>query len=116
MNPSEQLLDDLAGTVLDGDDVDWSAAESSADAEIRPLLQCLRVVASLAEVHRPTLSAEGETWGHLRILERVKLAKSSRDKSPFLDMSESLRQFWGRHLSFGEDQFWEIAREELAKN
>jgi len=52
----------------------------------------------------------------LRILERVKLAKSSRDKSSFLDMDESLRQFWGRHLSFGEDQFWEIAREELAKN
>jgi isopropylmalate/homocitrate/citramalate synthase len=52
----------------------------------------------------------------MRILERVKLAKSSRDKSPFLEMAESLRQFWGRHLSFGEDQFWEIAREELSKN
>jgi isopropylmalate/homocitrate/citramalate synthase len=51
----------------------------------------------------------------LRILERVKLAKSSRDKSPFPEMAERLRQFWGRHLSFGEDQFWEIAREELAR-
>ena len=71
INPTEQLLDDLAGTVLDGDDVDWSAAESSADDEVRPLLQHLRIVASLAEVHRPALLAEGETWGHLRILERV---------------------------------------------
>ncbi|HKQ79907.1 MAG TPA: hypothetical protein VJ810_39810 [Blastocatellia bacterium] len=52
----------------------------------------------------------------LRILERVKLAKSSRDKSPFLEMAERLGQFWGRHLSFGEDQFWEIAREELARS
>jgi isopropylmalate/homocitrate/citramalate synthase len=52
----------------------------------------------------------------LRILERVKLAKSSRDKSPFLEMAESLRHFWSYHLSFGEDQFWEIAREELAKS
>jgi Isopropylmalate/homocitrate/citramalate synthases len=51
----------------------------------------------------------------MRILERVKFAKSSRDKSPFLDMEERLRQFWGNHLSFGEDQFWEIAREELAR-
>jgi isopropylmalate/homocitrate/citramalate synthase len=49
----------------------------------------------------------------LRILERVKLAKSSRDKGPFLEMSERLQQFWSYHLSFGEDQFWEIAREEL---
>jgi hypothetical protein len=31
-------------------------------------------------------------------------------------MAERLRQFWSYHLSFGEDQFWEIAREELAKN
>jgi homocitrate synthase NifV len=52
----------------------------------------------------------------LRILERVKFAKSSRDKSPFLEMAESLRRFWGLHLSFGEDHFWEIAREEIAKN
>ncbi|MGH9752639.1 MAG: LeuA family protein, partial [Blastocatellia bacterium] len=51
----------------------------------------------------------------LRILERVKFAKSSRDKSPFPEMAERLRQFWSNHLSFGEDQFWEIAREELAK-
>lgn len=50
----------------------------------------------------------------LRILERVKSAKSSRDKSPFPEMAERLRQFWSNHLSFCEDQFWEIAREELA--
>ena len=71
MLPSEQLLDDLAGTVLDGGDVDWAAASSSADAEIRPLLQHLRLVASVAEVHRRALPGEGETWGHLRLLERV---------------------------------------------
>jgi homocitrate synthase NifV len=49
----------------------------------------------------------------LRILERVKHAKSSRDKGPFQEMAERLRQFWSYHLSFSEDQFWEIAREEL---
>jgi hypothetical protein len=31
-------------------------------------------------------------------------------------MEERLRQFWENHLSFGEDQFWEIAREELARS
>jgi len=71
MLPSEQLLDDLAGTVLDGGDVDWAAAESSADADIRPLLRDLRLVASVAEVHRHALPGDGETWGHLRLLQRV---------------------------------------------
>ena len=71
MQPSEHLLDDLAGTVLDGGDVDWAAAESSVDADIRPLLRDLRLVASVAEVHRQPPPVDGETWGHLRILERV---------------------------------------------
>ena len=71
MHPSEHLLDDLAGTVLDGGDVDWNTAESSADADIRPLLRHLRLVASVAEVHRQGLPGESETWGPLRLLERV---------------------------------------------
>jgi len=71
MLPSEQLLDDLAGAVLDGGNVDWTAAESSADADIRPLIQHMRLVASVAEVHRQTLPGDGETWGHLQLLERV---------------------------------------------
>ena len=71
MLPSEQLLDDLAGAVLDGGDVDWAAAESSADADIRPLVRDMRLVASVAEVHRQPLPGNGETWGHLRLLERV---------------------------------------------
>lgn len=48
-----------------------------------------------------------------RILERVKSAKVSRDKTPFREMTERLQQFWSDHLSFSEDQFREIAREEL---
>ena len=71
MLPSEQLLDDLAGAVLDGGDVDWTTAESSADADIRPLVQHMRLVASVAEVHRQALPGDGETWGHLQLLERV---------------------------------------------
>ncbi len=71
MLPSEKLLDDLAGAVLDGGDVDWTTAESSADADIRPLIQHMRLVASVAEVHRQALPGDGETWGHLQLLERV---------------------------------------------
>jgi len=71
MLPSEHLLDDLAGTVLDGGDVDWTTAESSASADLRPLVRHLRLVASVAEVHRHALPGEGDTWAHLRLLERV---------------------------------------------
>ena len=71
MLPSDQLLDDLAGAVLDGGNVDWTTAESSADADIRPLIQHMRLVASVAEVHRQALPGDGETWGHLQLLERV---------------------------------------------
>ena len=48
-----------------------------------------------------------------RILERVKSAKVSSDKAPFREMTERLQQFWAHHLSFSEDHFWVIAREEL---
>jgi isopropylmalate/homocitrate/citramalate synthase len=48
-----------------------------------------------------------------RILERVKSAKISRDKTSFAEMTEQLQHFWSHHLSFSEDLFWEIAREEL---
>ena len=71
MHPNEELLHNLAGTVLDGGDVDWTAAESSADTDSRPLLRHLRLVASVAEVQRRALPGDGETWGHLRLLERV---------------------------------------------
>ncbi|HYN08968.1 MAG TPA: protein kinase [Vicinamibacterales bacterium] len=84
MLANEQLLDDLAGAVLDGDAIDWAEAESSAGADVR-LVRHLRLVASVAQVHREalsdaTLTSSGpvlthatppERWGHLRLLERV---------------------------------------------
>src|SRR5215510_12243908 len=86
MPTSEQLLDDIAGAVLDGAAVDWAAAESSADAAARRIVGHLRLVSSVAEWHRNLLPAETVTsapaphektatppdrWGHLRLLERI---------------------------------------------
>jgi serine/threonine protein kinase/tetratricopeptide (TPR) repeat protein len=84
MPASQQLLDDLAGAVLDGAAVDWEQAESSAGADAR-FVRHLRLVASVARVHRDalpdaSLTSSGpvlshapppERWGHLRLLERV---------------------------------------------
>jgi serine/threonine-protein kinase len=76
----EQLLDDLADAVLDGGTVDWVAAESSADAASRPIVQHLRLVASVARLHRNLVPEKGspvdgaampDRWGHLRLVERI---------------------------------------------
>src|SRR5688572_5890643 len=76
----EQFLDQLAGAVLDSEDVDWADAESSADESARPFIRHLRLVASVGQLHRrmqppgPSASpGEGATghWGHLRLIESI---------------------------------------------
>jgi serine/threonine-protein kinase len=81
MQATEQLFEELAGTVLDGGTVDWVAAESGADADSRPIVQHLRLLASVAQVHRDLVPVEEGTilvqaatpdrWGHLQLLERI---------------------------------------------
>jgi serine/threonine-protein kinase len=81
MNPEDQLIDDLAQAVLDGDTVDWDTATPSAGSA-KNLIRHLKVVATLAELHRgisvPRSAADSksfdpplETWGHLRVGERI---------------------------------------------
>jgi len=79
----EELYADLAGAILDGAPIDWAAAESSSDESDRPLLDRLKLIAALADLHRRgarpgAASAEAaqgaagaRCWGHLRVLERI---------------------------------------------
>jgi TolB-like protein len=80
----EQLLDRLAGAVLDSEDVDWADAESSADETARPVVRHLRLVASVGELHRrlqpshknddsgaDLVRSALSQWGHLRLIERI---------------------------------------------
>jgi serine/threonine protein kinase len=86
--PAEQLVDELAGAILDGAPIDWAAVESSADGDARVLVRQLKVLAAVADVHRDgppaiaTLSWEPSAitssapdvtlkWGHLRLFELV---------------------------------------------
>lgn len=59
------------------------------------------------------VAAEPEAIG--RILDRIKHSKVSRDKATFFELSARLKQFWSEHLSFGEEEFWRIADEELGR-
>ena len=86
MAVSEGLLADLAGAILDGHPIDWASAESRADEIERSLLDPLRLLASLADLHRgPSLPSSagdepeseeerivdlrGETVGAYRLIE-----------------------------------------------
>lgn len=57
MEPREALVIELAGAVLDGAPIDWAAVESEAGQADRALIEQLRVMATLAHLHRhPRLS------------------------------------------------------------
>jgi serine/threonine-protein kinase len=58
----DPLVDEIARAVLDGEPVDWPAAESNGGPALERIKH-LRTVAALAQAHRI------ERWGHLKILD-----------------------------------------------
>jgi eukaryotic-like serine/threonine-protein kinase len=91
VSSSDGRISDLAGAILDGTPVDWASAESGVGDAERSLLDQLRMVAAVANVHRafllspPALSLDQieppashdagvsgfDSWGHLRVLEKI---------------------------------------------
>jgi TolB-like protein len=89
MRAAEELIADLAGAILDGRPIDWAAAQSSTDDTNLPLLDELKLLAALANLHRnfvppsvtksvsATLSlnqsdiGQRDHWGHLQLLEPI---------------------------------------------
>ncbi len=74
MDASEPTLSELAGAILDGTSVDWAMVQSTATEIERPLVEELRVLATLADFHRQQRADHESalpppTWGHIRILE-----------------------------------------------
>ena len=72
MDANEPTLDELAGAILDGTSVDWRTVHSIANETERPLVEELRVLATLADLHRQQRAESArppQTWGHIRILE-----------------------------------------------
>ena len=91
MSPAVDPLTTLAESVADGESIDWDALDAlAADPELRGLVEHLRVVAGIAEVHRtqtdeidespqaaaPTLTTDDtpdqrERWGHLALVRKL---------------------------------------------
>jgi eukaryotic-like serine/threonine-protein kinase len=105
-------LDALLESVADGSEVDWDAAEAAADENQRRIVRNLRLVASIAQVHRsipdevsagpapepglPTVGANEalQRWGHLLILETIgegSFGDVYRARDPWLDRQVALK-------------------------
>lgn len=72
MDAREPSLSELAGAILDGTSIDWQMVQSTANDAERGLVEELRVLATLADVHRQQRTADAsplQTWGHIRVLE-----------------------------------------------
>ena len=64
------LVADLAIAILDGAPIDWPSIESSVDPEDRALVEELKLLAGVADVHRGS-EAPGSRWAHLELHERL---------------------------------------------
>ena len=80
---AEEPLDDIAGSVSDGGNVDWGAIHGARDPGEKRTIGALREVARIAEFNRElqrsplpeeqpvALAFETRRWGHLTLLEKV---------------------------------------------
>ena len=113
MSADPLRLEALLESVADGSEVDWDAAEAAADEDQRRIVRNLRLVASIAKVHRtlpddvadsPAPSAavlhtaavgQGTpSWGHLLLLESIgegSFGEVYRARDPWLDREVALK-------------------------
>ena len=76
MDASEPTVSGLARAILDAEPVDWRAVDSTANETERPLLEQLRLLATLVDFHREQRTSDeparrAKTWGHLHVLEPI---------------------------------------------
>jgi tRNA A-37 threonylcarbamoyl transferase component Bud32/tetratricopeptide (TPR) repeat protein len=110
MNRESQRLLDTAASVADGRVVDWLDLEHAADEDERRLLEQLRVVAGIVDVHRSTPEEVPNEQEVARLRDRVLAV----DAAPGPDVPDTLdAQTWG-HLELqeqvGEGTFGEVYR------
>jgi eukaryotic-like serine/threonine-protein kinase len=114
--PESSVLLDLAESIADGTPVDWTAAETRASVDERPVIRQLRVLSELASLHRsnpgvgPALREPDRhpaprglgRWGHLALLSRLGGGTYSdvyRAWDPQLEREVALKLLRGAELS-----------------
>jgi tRNA A-37 threonylcarbamoyl transferase component Bud32 len=80
--PDGDVLDKLAQSIADGDSIDWQELEKVAGEELRNLLQHLRLVSDVAEVHRSPEDPSAELDLSTRQL-TDHLPRTGRGEKPF---------------------------------
>jgi serine/threonine protein kinase len=74
MRRSDEVLEEVAGAILDGTPVDWRVIDSSTGEIDQGLIEQLKTLATLRHASRTTDEPrhdEHQPWGHLRVLERI---------------------------------------------
>lgn len=78
MRANERSVADVAAAIIDGTPIDWAAVEASATDHDRRLFEELRLLCTLADLHRDVPPEPGDAareghdyWGRLRLIERL---------------------------------------------
>ena len=109
MGADQERLLALAEAIADGRSVDWASTERTLeDAEDREMVRQLRLLAGVAEVHRPGAYDAGTQvpprWGALAIIERVGFGSFGsvyRARDPRLNREVALKLL---HRDAGDDR------------
>ena len=72
MRPDE-LLEQVAGAILDGTPIDWAGIESRTQDSDKALVEQLKTLAALRQIGRASVAVPPEPWrwGHLQVFERI---------------------------------------------
>lgn len=97
------MLIQLAGSISDGQEIDWETAESTGEGDVRDTISQLKVLARIAAAHRGLQSPEPESgrtpflkWRHLEIIEKIgtgSFGKVYRARDTHLDHEVALKLF-----------------------
>ena len=73
MADRDRLIDDLARAILDGTPIDWRVTESLTAEHQQGVVDDLRLLSAIADLHRAPLPDDEQPrqWGHLLLRERI---------------------------------------------